>query len=138
MTLTVLPKSNVNLYFHMKFLSSKSEREKLGAKYALITQLDSEPNPATLKLDVELKEFKVLEGAILVPFSELLNKFILDRLFYGYDTVWLFDREITYRPEIMNENFEEWMQAEGCILVLRDAFNGLAVYKPTIRDESAR
>jgi hypothetical protein len=65
------------------------------AAHALITTLDSDPNPAALldrsaQLRAMLKGAKPLHSGLLVPLRLLQEANVRDALFFGFDEVWLF------------------------------------------------
>jgi hypothetical protein len=73
------------------FLQVLSANEP-GTKYALITCIDSNPNPASLRSkSPELKPFAkkmdIVGTGLLLPTEVLLES---DRIFFGFDEVWFF------------------------------------------------
>ena len=74
------------------------------AKYALITCLDSNLNPATLKTkSPELRSLgskvSVLGSGLLVPSELLVNADLRKQIFFGFDEVWFFpSKNINPKP----------------------------------------
>jgi len=101
-------------------------------KYALITCLDSDPNPASLlnkspELKPLVKSAEVLGNGILLPTKLLLES---NRIFFGFDEVWFF---LTKKPKLTPKRsivgpgeiryigeVEKWMMKNNCILGLGD------------------
>ena len=111
-------------------------RNSESAAYALITRLDSDPDPAALlkkypELDAA-NGVKALKKGVVLP-SKLLHKAsIRSRLFVGFDEIWFFPSpEIEPKPvsgivgpnRIDQETLAAlgyWMEANGCSLALGD------------------
>jgi hypothetical protein len=108
------------------------------AAFALITCLDSDPNPAAiLKKDSQLRALlngvKILRNALLVPSRLLEQQNVRDTLFSGFDEVWFFRSE-TVKPKpnatsIVGPNridqskldlLGPWLDANQCSLALGD------------------
>jgi hypothetical protein len=108
----------------------------LSAKYALITCLDSNPNPASLRTkSPELKpianKLKVLGAGLLISTESLLEVNSRRRIFFGFDEIWFFPSK-DIRPysspaslvgpgRVTQEHFNrmgKWMADNSCSLAL--------------------
>jgi hypothetical protein len=107
-----------------------------GAKYALITCLDSNPNPASLReKSQELKsianKLDVLGTGLLLPTKLLLETDSSKRIFFGFDEVWFFpNKSIQPKPpsaflvgparlnQARLEKLGKWMADNACSLAL--------------------
>jgi hypothetical protein len=108
---------------------------------ALITCLDSDPNPAALlkknsHLRSALNGVKTVKHGVLVPARLLVEASIREELFVGFDEVWFFAREpVRARPaaaivgpqridQRRLKRLGPWLEANECLLGLGDG-NGL-------------
>jgi hypothetical protein len=107
-----------------------------GAKYALITRLDSHLNPASLRdnspeLKPIAKRLQVLGSGLLVPTELLLETERRRRIFFGFDEVWFFPtKSITPKPpagslvgparldQTRFNKIGRWMSANACSMAL--------------------
>jgi hypothetical protein len=107
-------------------------------KYALITCLDSNPNPASLRnKSPELKlignKLDVLGTALFLPTKLLLETNSRKRIFFGFDEVWFFpNKSIQPKPpsaflvgparlnQARLEKLGKWMADNACSLALGD------------------
>lgn len=105
-------------------------------KYALITCLDSNPNPASLRTkSPELKSIanrlEIRGTGLLLPTKLLLETDASKRLFFGFDEVWFFpNKSIQPKPpsgflvgparlnQARLEKLGKWMAANSCSLAL--------------------
>lgn len=105
-------------------------------KYALITCLDSHPNPASLrKKSPELTsiatKLEVRGTALFLPTKGLLETATSRRIFFGFDEVWFFPDDLVrpkpptravMGPARLNqsriEKVGEWMADNACSLAL--------------------
>jgi len=105
-------------------------------KYALITCLDSNPNPASAqKKSPELKpiasQLQQLGNGLLVPTELLLQSESQNRIFFGFDEVWFFPtKNIQPKPpsvsivgparlsQVRFNKIGRWMSANSCSLAL--------------------
>ncbi len=105
-------------------------------KYALITCLDSNPNPAGLRnKSPELKpianRLQTLGNGLLLPTKLLLAADSRNQLFFGFDEVWFFpSKEITAKPvsasivgpgRLSQTSFKalgKWMSQNSCSMGL--------------------
>jgi hypothetical protein len=105
-------------------------------KYALITCLDSNPNPGSLRnTSPELKRFsrslKVLETGLLLPAKALLETEPSKPIFFGFDELWFFPtKNIEPKPPAASllgpgritqarlKRLRKWMADNSCSLGL--------------------
>jgi hypothetical protein len=105
-------------------------------KYALITCLDSNPNPASLRnKSPELKsianKLQILGSGLLLPTELLLETDSHDRIFFGFDEVWFFpNKSIQPKPPSVSlvgparlnqarlNKLGKWMSDNSCSLAL--------------------
>jgi len=118
-----------------EFLHALSEATA-DTRYALITCLDSNPNPASLlKTSPELKPLRASSSAlgtgILVPTSRLLSASSRQQIFFGFDELWFFP-EPPLEPKPASGSFVgparvdkarlnklgKWLADNGCALGL--------------------
>lgn len=117
------------------FLEVLSSRAA-STKYALITYLDSNPNPAALRnkspeLKSIAKELEVLGRGLLLPTKLLLETESSTRIFFGFDEVWFFPKkDIQPKPPSASlvgptrlnqsrlEKCGEWLAENSCSLAL--------------------
>jgi hypothetical protein len=108
----------------------------VSTKYALITCLDSNPNPASLRnKSPELKSIankvKVVGTGLLLPTKLLLEADSSTRIFFGFDEVWFFpSKSIQPKPSSVSlvgparldrarlEKLGKWMANNACSLAL--------------------
>lgn len=108
----------------------------VGAKYALITCLDSNTNMASLRQkSPELKsianKLEVVGTGLLLPTKLLLETDSSQRIFFGFDEVWFFpNKSIKPKPPALSlvgparlsqarlEKVGKWMADNGCSLGL--------------------
>jgi hypothetical protein len=106
------------------------------SKYALITCLDSDPNPASLReKSPELKsianKLDVVGTGLLLPTKLLLETDSSKRIFFGFDEVWFFsNKSIQPKPPSLSlvgparlnqarlEKVGKWMADNSCSLAL--------------------
>ena len=117
------------------FLPSLSATEEC-PKYALITCLDSNPNPASMRYkSPELKpiarKLTVLGTGLLLPTESLLENEAANQIFFGFDEVWFFPgKSIQPKPPLMSvlgpprlnqarlRKLGKWMADNSCSLGL--------------------
>lgn len=105
-------------------------------KYALITCLDSNPNPASLRINSpELKsispKLQVLGSGLLLPTELLLETESRNQIFFGVDEVWFFpSKNIQPKPASVSivgpgrlnqarfKKLGKWMAENSCSLAL--------------------
>ena len=105
-------------------------------KYALITCLDSNPNPASLRnRSPELKavadRLEIRGSALLLPTALLLETDSANQIFFGFDEVWFFpNKTIEPKPESASlvgparlnqarfNKLGKWMSANSCSMAL--------------------
>jgi hypothetical protein len=105
-------------------------------KYALITCLDSNPNPASLRSkSPELKpigsKLQVLGDGLLLPTKLLLETDSRSQVFFGFDEVWFFpSRDIEPKPlsasvvgptrlnQVRFNKLGKWMSENSCSMAL--------------------
>lgn len=105
-------------------------------KYALITCLDSHPNPALLrKTSSELMSIadrlEIRGSALFVPTKVLIETASIERIFFGFDEVWFFpDDHVRSNPPVRAvigptrlsqarlEKAGVWMAGNACSLAL--------------------
>jgi hypothetical protein len=106
------------------------------AAYALITCLDSNPNPASLRnrspeLKAIAKKVEVVGTGLLLETELLLEHESRSQLFFGFDEVWFFpNTDIQPKPESVSlvgparlnkvrlKELGKWMTANSCSLAL--------------------
>jgi hypothetical protein len=109
-----------------------------GAAFALITCLDSDPNPAALfthntDLQKKLPGARTLGKGLLLPSKRLQDAEVRDHLFFGFDEIWFFPNgNITPKaasasivgPKRIDRTkitrLGPWMENTGCTLALGD------------------
>lgn len=107
-------------------------------KYALITCLDSNTDPASLrKKSPELKSLaskaRALKSGLLLPTERLQEVNSRDRIFFGFDEVWFFPSDaIEAKPDSVGlvgpvridqaklDKLGEWLSRCSCSLALGD------------------
>lgn len=117
------------------FLEVLSPRSA-STKYALISCLDSNPNPASLRnKSPELKsianQLEVRGTGLLLPTKLLLETDSSNRIFFGFDEVWFFpNNTIQPKPpslslvgpsrvsQVRLAKLGKWMAENGCSLAL--------------------
>ena len=105
-------------------------------KYALITCLDSNPNPASLRdkspeLKLLANKVEAVKTGLLLPTKLLLKTIASQQLFFGFDEVWFFPtKRIQPKPssvflvgparlsQARLEKLGEWMADNECYLGL--------------------
>jgi hypothetical protein len=105
-------------------------------RYALITCLDSQPEPASLlqkspELQSLVSKIEILGSGLLLPTRWLLESKNTQRLFFGFDEVWFFPgREIQPKPRTASlvgparltqtrlEKLGPWLETNACSLGL--------------------
>jgi hypothetical protein len=120
-----------------EFLEVLSPRAA-SAKYALITCLDSNPNPASLRTtSPELKligsKLEILGTGLLLPTKLLLETDLSQRIFFGFDEVWFFpNKSVQPKPpsaflvgparlsQARLEKLGKWLADNACSLALGD------------------
>ncbi len=113
-------------------------RESARMRYALVTCLDSRPNPASLlhespELEPLIADGELLEGDLLIPTNKLLFDRFHHKIFFGFDEIWFFERRITEpKPEsawlVGPRRIDQttmwrlgpWMSANRCSMALGD------------------
>jgi hypothetical protein len=108
------------------------------AKYALITCLDSNPSPASLRnkspeLRSIAKRLQVLGSGLLLPTELLLETDARNQIFFGFDEVWFFpSKSIEPKPISASivgparldqgrvDKFGKWISANSCSMALGD------------------
>jgi hypothetical protein len=113
-------------------------RNSESAAYALITCLDSSPDPASLlqknpTFRAALNGATTLKKGLLLPSKVLHKASLRSQLFVGFDEIWFFPTpEIEPKPESFSivgphrvdqevlDNLGPWMEANGCSLALGD------------------
>jgi hypothetical protein len=111
-------------------------RSAASTKYALITCLDSNPNPASLRnKSPELKsianKLQILGSGLLLPTELLLETDSHKRIFFGFDEVWFFpNKSIQPKPPSVSligparlkqarlNKLGKWMSDNSCSLAL--------------------
>ncbi len=119
------------------FLETLPANSKTG-EFALITCLDSDPNPKSLRarsreLAVDLKAAKAIKNGLLLPAKLLRDANFRDRVFFGFDEVWFFPSDkIEPKPASANlvgprridqkklDDLGKWMVDNGCSMGLGD------------------
>jgi hypothetical protein len=107
-----------------------------GTKYALITCLDSNLNPASLRnespeLMMIANKLQVLGNGLLLPTELLLETDSRHRIFFGFDEVWFFpNKSIKPKPPSLSlvgparlnqarfNKLGKWMSDNSCSLAL--------------------
>jgi hypothetical protein len=107
-----------------------------GAKYALITCLDSNPAPASLRdkspeLKLLANKLQLLGNGLLLPAELLLGIDPRHRIFFGFDEVWFFpNKNIEPKPPSLSlvgparvtqarfNKLGKWMADNSCALGL--------------------
>lgn len=105
-------------------------------RYALITCLDSNPNPASLRdkspeLKAIAKRSQILGSGLLLPTPLLLEADARNQIFFGFDEVWFFsNKSIEPKPKSASlvgparlnqaglKRFGKWMSANACSMAL--------------------
>ena len=106
------------------------------AAYALITRLDSNPNPASLRnkspeLKAIAKKVEILGTGLLLPTELLLETESRHQIFFGFDEVWFFpNKSIQPKPDSISivgparlnkarlKVLGKWMASNSCSLAL--------------------
>jgi hypothetical protein len=108
----------------------------VSTKYALLTCLDSHPNPASLiKKSPELMSIAsrsaILGTGLLIPTRFLLKVEASNRIFFGFDEVWFFPtKRVRPKPPSLSlvgparinqarvEKLAKWMAVNSCSLAV--------------------
>ena len=108
------------------------------SKYALITCLDSNLNPASIRdkspeLKLLAKKMQIVGKGLLLPTDLLLETTLQKRIFFGFDEVWFFpNKNIEPKPDgasivgparLTRARFNKlgkWMSANSCSMALGD------------------
>jgi hypothetical protein len=106
------------------------------AKYALLTCLDSNPNPAALRgKSPELKtianKIAILGTGLILPTKLLLESDSSERIFFGFDELWFFPhKSVRPKPPTLSlvgparlnqerlQKVAKWMEKNSCSLAL--------------------
>jgi hypothetical protein len=120
-----------------EFLEVLSPNEP-GTKYALITCLDSNPKPASLRekspeLKPLISKLQTLGSGLMLPTASLQASDARNRVFFGFDEVWFFPNESIQPPprsatlvgpaRLNRTRFQrlaKWMSHHSCPLALGD------------------
>jgi len=107
-------------------------------KYALITCLDSNPNPASLRnkspeLESIANKMRILGNGLLLPTELLFETDSRNRIFFGFDEVWFFPtKNVQAKPATVSlvgparlnqarfNKLGKWMSNNDCPLALGD------------------
>jgi hypothetical protein len=118
------------------FLEVFSTKAQEKTKYALITCLDSNPDPASLRnKSPELKpiadRLQVMGSGLLLPTELLLETDSRSRILFGFDEVWFFpNKSIKPKPELASilgparlshatfRKLGKWLSENSCSMAL--------------------